>query len=124
MFLEVLGRLFFVCLFVCFICFFFLYLSPEYENCAQLYKSDKKISGVYKINPDGAGPDFEVFSDQKLPEGDGKWSKRGWMALWISTATGLTTRMALVTLMASFDSDWKNRHRLTNPRASFGSIWL
>ena len=39
------------------------------------------------------------------------------MALWISTATGLTTRMALVTLMASFDSDWKNKHRLTKSQS-------
>ncbi|CAH3173428.1 unnamed protein product, partial [Porites evermanni] len=30
------------------------------------YKSGDKISGVYKINPDGLG-EFEVFCDQKQP---------------------------------------------------------
>ena len=95
-------------------------MSPEYENCAQLNKSGKKISGVYKINPDGAGPDFEVFSDQKLPKGNGQLSKSGWMALWVSAATGLTTRMALVTLMASFDSDWKKTSPKKIPEQASG----
>ena len=40
-----------------------------YKNCAELYKSDKIISGVYKINPYGIGPDFEAFCDQKAPRG-------------------------------------------------------
>ena len=39
------------------------------KNCAELFKFGKTISGVYKINPDGAGPDFEVFCDQETAGG-------------------------------------------------------
>ena len=39
-----------------------------YKNCAEVYKSGDKISGVYKINPDGFG-EFEVFCDQKTAGG-------------------------------------------------------
>ena len=49
---------------------------------------------------------LKCFVTKHLLAGDGQWPRRGLMALWISTATGLTTRMALVTLMASFSSDW------------------
>ena len=45
---------------------FFAFLV--YKNCAEVYKSGKKISGVYKINPDGLG-EFEVFCDQKTAGG-------------------------------------------------------
>ena len=34
------------------------------KNCAELYKSGKRITGVYTIDPDGLGA-FEVFCDQK-----------------------------------------------------------
>ena len=37
-------------------------------NCAELYKSGEKISGVYTIDPDGAGA-FDVFCDQKTAGG-------------------------------------------------------
>ena len=36
--------------------------------CAEVYQSGDKISGVYKINPDGLG-EFEVFCDQKTAGG-------------------------------------------------------
>ena len=40
-----------------------------YKNCAEVYKSGgDKISGVYKIDPDGLG-EFEVFCDQKTASG-------------------------------------------------------
>ena len=39
-----------------------------YKNCADIYKSGAKISGVYKINPDGLG-EFEVYCDQKTAGG-------------------------------------------------------
>ena len=39
-----------------------------YRNCAAVYKSGNKISGVYKIDPDGLG-EFEVFCDQKTAGG-------------------------------------------------------
>ena len=39
-----------------------------YKNCAEVYKSGAKISGVYKIDPDGKG-EFEVFCDQKTAGG-------------------------------------------------------
>ncbi|XP_067038021.1 microfibril-associated glycoprotein 4-like [Acropora muricata] len=38
------------------------------RNCAELYKSGKRISGVYTIDPDGLGP-FDVFCDQKTAGG-------------------------------------------------------
>ena len=39
-----------------------------YKNCAEVYKSGNKFSGVYKIDPDGLG-EFEVFCDQKTAGG-------------------------------------------------------
>ncbi|KAL9989444.1 hypothetical protein ACROYT_G003993 [Oculina patagonica] len=39
-----------------------------YKNCAEIYQSGDKISGVYKIDPDGLG-EFEVFCDQKTAGG-------------------------------------------------------
>nr|XP_058944598.1 microfibril-associated glycoprotein 4-like [Pocillopora verrucosa] len=39
-----------------------------YKNCAEVYKSGDKISGVYKIDPDGLG-EFEVFCDQTTAGG-------------------------------------------------------
>jgi len=39
-----------------------------YKNCADVYRSGEKISGVYKIDPDGSGA-FEVFCDQKTAGG-------------------------------------------------------
>ena len=43
-------------------------LFSVYKNCAEVYNSGDKISGVYKINPDGLG-EFEVFCDQKTAGG-------------------------------------------------------
>ena len=39
-----------------------------YENCAEVFKSGNKISGVNRIDPDGLG-EFEVFCDQKTAGG-------------------------------------------------------
>ena len=39
-----------------------------YKNCAELYKSGRKISGVYTIDPDGSGS-FDVFCDQTTAGG-------------------------------------------------------
>ncbi|KAL9985579.1 hypothetical protein ACROYT_G008001 [Oculina patagonica] len=38
------------------------------KNCAELYKSGEKISGVYIIDPDGSGA-FDVFCDQTTAGG-------------------------------------------------------
>ncbi|KAM7446385.1 Fibrinogen C domain-containing protein 1 [Porites harrisoni] len=38
------------------------------KNCAELYKSGEKLSGVYTIDPDGSGA-FDVFCDQKTAGG-------------------------------------------------------
>ena len=38
------------------------------KNCADVFKSGDKISGVYKIDPDGLG-EFEVFCDQATAGG-------------------------------------------------------
>jgi len=42
-----------------------------YKNCAEVYKAGDKISGVYKIDPDGLG-EFEVYCDQKTAGGRGR----------------------------------------------------
>ncbi|CAH3154723.1 unnamed protein product [Porites lobata] len=42
--------------------------SKAMVNCAELYKSGEKISGVYTIDPDGTGA-FDVFCDQKTAGG-------------------------------------------------------
>ena len=39
-----------------------------FKNCAELYKSGQKTSGVYTIDPDGAGA-FDVFCDQTTAGG-------------------------------------------------------
>jgi len=39
-----------------------------HKNCAELYKSGERISGVYTIDPDGLGP-FDVFCDQTTAGG-------------------------------------------------------
>ncbi|CAH3173853.1 unnamed protein product [Porites lobata] len=41
---------------------------PAYKNCAELYKAGKRTSGVYKMDPDGAGV-FDVYCDQKTAGG-------------------------------------------------------
>ena len=38
------------------------------KNCAEVYKAGNKISGVYKIDPDGLGT-FDAFCDQKTAGG-------------------------------------------------------
>ncbi|KAL9985727.1 hypothetical protein ACROYT_G008165 [Oculina patagonica] len=38
------------------------------RNCAELYKSGERISGVYSIDPDGSGA-FDVFCDQTTAGG-------------------------------------------------------
>ena len=45
-----------------------LFFSAVNKNCAEVYKSGDKISGVYKIDPDGLG-EFEVFCDQTTAGG-------------------------------------------------------
>ena len=42
--------------------------STVYKNCAELYKADKQISGVYTIDPDGLGF-FDVYCDQTTAGG-------------------------------------------------------
>ncbi|XP_067032807.1 microfibril-associated glycoprotein 4-like [Acropora muricata] len=42
--------------------------EKAYKDCAEVYKSGKKISGVYKIDPDGLG-DFDVYCDHKTAGG-------------------------------------------------------
>ena len=37
-------------------------LSSIAKNCAELYKSGRRISGVYTIDPDGSGA-FDVYCD-------------------------------------------------------------
>ena len=43
-------------------------LPVYYKNCAELYKAGKRTSGVYKIDPDGAGA-FDVYCDQTTAGG-------------------------------------------------------
>ena len=39
-----------------------------HKNCAELYKSGERLSGVYTIDPDRSGP-FDVFCDQTTAGG-------------------------------------------------------
>ena len=39
-----------------------------YNNCAELYKAGKRLSGVYTIDPDNGGA-FDVFCDQTTAGG-------------------------------------------------------
>ncbi|CAH3162305.1 unnamed protein product, partial [Pocillopora meandrina] len=43
-------------------------LSTTARNCAELYKSGRRISGVYTIDPDGLGA-FNVYCDQTTANG-------------------------------------------------------
>ena len=43
-------------------------ISVKSKNCAEVYKFGNKISGVYKIDPDGLG-EFEVYCDQQTAGG-------------------------------------------------------
>ena len=47
---------------------FHLYVHPLAKNCAELHKSGKKTSGVYKISPDH-GQAFDVFCGQTTAGG-------------------------------------------------------
>ena len=41
---------------------------PVYSSCAELYEAGLRTSGVYTIDPDGAGA-FNVYCDQKTAGG-------------------------------------------------------
>ena len=43
-------------------------LSSIAKNCAELYKSGQRVSGVYTIDPDGSGA-FNVYCDQTTTGG-------------------------------------------------------
>ncbi|CAH3162307.1 unnamed protein product [Pocillopora meandrina] len=45
--------------------------SETPKNCAELYKSGERISGVYTIDPDGSGA-FNVYCDHMTAGGDGQ----------------------------------------------------
>ena len=44
------------------------FILAAYKNCAELYRSGQRISGVYTIDPDGSGA-FDVFCDQNTVGG-------------------------------------------------------
>ena len=45
-----------------------LFLSSVAKNCAELYKSGRRVSGVYPIDPDDSGV-FNVYCDQTTAGG-------------------------------------------------------
>ena len=57
------------CFVLFYFCFVFLILFVSvYRSCVAAFKSGGKISGVYKIDPDGLGH-FEVYCDQTTAGG-------------------------------------------------------
>ena len=53
---------------ITFLFFFFFFFLTEAKNCAELYKSGRRVSGVYPIDPDGSGA-FNVYCDQTTAGG-------------------------------------------------------
>ena len=51
-----------------FVSFLSFPVHKVYKSCAEAYISGEKISGVYKIDPDGLG-DFEVYCDHETDGG-------------------------------------------------------
>ena len=47
---------------------FISFFLPAAKNCAELYKSGQRISGVYTIDPDGLGA-FNVYCDHTTAGG-------------------------------------------------------
>jgi len=47
---------------------FFFFLVTVRKDCAELYKSGQRTSGVYTIDPDGSGA-FDIFCDQTTAGG-------------------------------------------------------
>ena len=45
-----------------------MFILTAKRNCAELYKSGQKVSGIYAIDPDGSGA-FNVFCDQTTAGG-------------------------------------------------------
>ena len=80
-------------------------LSTTARNCAELYKSGRRISGVYTIDPDGSGA-FNVYCDQTTANGGWTVIQKRMDGSVDLTAPGTNTNMASVTWSVNFGSDW------------------
>ena len=70
-------------------------------------------------------PLMSIVTKLQLVE-DGQWSRKGWMALLISTAPGRSTKRDLViSSFANFGWDWtrSNAWRKTRQKTNFAWIW-
>ena len=66
--------------FSCIVMIIILVITSNSKNCAELYKSGPRISGVYIIDPAGSGA-FNVFCDQTTSDGgvDSLSEENGWL---------------------------------------------
>ena len=75
------------------------------KNCAELYKSGQRISGVYTTDPDGSGA-FNIYCDHMTAGGGWTVIQKRMDGSVDLTAPRMTTNMASVTLAVNFGSDW------------------
>ena len=86
---------------------------PAHKNCAGLYKAGKRTSGVYKIDPDGAGA-FDAYCDQTTAGGG---EKSPW---------GQCLTRPVPTVAAVLASDWcqKNTSKTLSPGALLAVLYF
>ena len=96
------------------------------KDCADFYSCGQTVSGVYTIHPDSRTAFCCVLWSEALPVEAGRYFKRDWTVLLISTAAGMTTNRGLGTWMASIGWDlisWTSWPRTTTRDTNYAWIW-